>query len=136
MLDARQLTSLLKGQLDPDRFAQWLNESNTAELGALPSFIPAKDALRKDSETKVALERMSSLDVQTLPVVDEGNRFVGVVGTQRYGFTTRHFSLMQASTSVNPAVPACCTVQCILPSGVTRSRRNPDGMRPSARHAS
>ena len=55
MLDARQLTSLLKGQLDADRFAQWLNESNTADLGALPSFIPAKDALRKDSETKVAL---------------------------------------------------------------------------------
>jgi len=79
VLDARQLTSLLKGQLDPDRFAQWLNESNTTELSALPSFTPAKDALRKESETKVALERMSSLDVQTLPVVDETGHFVGVV---------------------------------------------------------
>ena len=50
-----ELVLLPSFQLDADRFAQWLNESNTADLGALPSFIPAKDALRKDSETKVAL---------------------------------------------------------------------------------
>ena len=82
LLDSRQLTSLLKagsGQVDPDRFAEWLNRSNTTELSSLPSFIPAKDALRKISETRTALELMNSLDVQTLPVVDDAGRFVGVV---------------------------------------------------------
>jgi len=82
LLDARQLSALLKagpGQLDPDRFADWLNRSSTAELSALPGFIPGKDALRKTAETRTALEVMNSLDVQTLPVVDDAGRFIGVV---------------------------------------------------------
>jgi hypothetical protein len=82
LLDARQFTSLLKtgsGQVDPDRFAEWLNQSSTTELSSLPSFIPAKDALRKTSETRTALELMNSLDIQTLPVIDDAGRFIGVV---------------------------------------------------------
>ncbi len=82
LLDSRQLTSLLKagsGQVDPERFAEWLNRSSTTELSSLPGFIPAKSALQKTSETRAALERMNALDVQSLPVVDEAGRFVGVV---------------------------------------------------------
>jgi hypothetical protein len=82
LLDSRQLTSLLKagsGQVDPERFAEWLNRSSTTELSSLPGFIPAKSALQKTSETRDALERMNALDVQSLPVVDDTGRFVGVV---------------------------------------------------------
>ncbi|MEW5803361.1 MAG: CBS domain-containing protein [bacterium] len=81
--DARQLAAIVLGSGRPftsQNFADWLNSSNTEQLKALlPGFIPAENALNKYSDKVKALKIMDSLDVQTLPIVDDAGNFIGIV---------------------------------------------------------
>lgn len=86
MTDARALTSIFlarEADFRPDEFAGWLNRSDTASLSRLPRFVPANDAIARDTDKQTALERMESLNVETLPVIDEKGRFAGVVDRSR-----------------------------------------------------
>jgi hypothetical protein len=80
--DARQIADIIRGsrpRFDATNFADWLNSANKAELEALPGFIPSEEALHKSDDKQKALDRMNSLDVQVLPVLDEAGRFDGIV---------------------------------------------------------
>ena len=66
-------------RLTAQNLADWLNANKTEELATLPGFVGAKDALDSKADRDKALQQMNALDVQTLPVVNEGHRFVGVV---------------------------------------------------------
>jgi hypothetical protein len=80
--DGRQMAADFKdldGMEKANRFAYWLNGSNTSELERLPGFISRQQALNKTSDKRHALRLMDSLDVQTLPVIDESGRFAGMV---------------------------------------------------------
>jgi len=82
MTDARQFAAMVQANtpsFSAQAFADWLNDSNKAQIGALPGFISAQHALRKVADKRQALQLMESLDVQTLPVVDDEGRFVGIV---------------------------------------------------------
>ncbi|MGH7901011.1 MAG: hypothetical protein ACRENZ_04670, partial [Thermodesulfobacteriota bacterium] len=84
MADARQVADVILRPgpgvpFDSQTFAEWLNSSNKSQLETLPSFISSKNALNKESDKRRALQLMDSLDVQTLPIIDDGRRYVGVV---------------------------------------------------------
>ncbi len=84
MTDARQIADIILAP-EPGRpfnsqtLADWLNHSDKTQLGTLPSFISSENALNKESDRRRALQLMDSLDVQTLPVVDDKGIYVGVV---------------------------------------------------------
>ncbi len=80
--DGRQMAadfSAPDGMEKANQFAYWLNGSNKSELEKLPGFISRQQALNKTSDKRHALRLMDSLDVQTLPVIDESGRFAGMV---------------------------------------------------------
>lgn len=80
--DARQLAMIIQGRrgpFDARDFADSLNSSNKPQLEKLTGFISSKETLNETSDKRKALQLMDSLDVQTLPVVDNANRFVGIV---------------------------------------------------------
>lgn len=80
--DARQIADIIRAsrpRVDATNLADWLNSANKAELEALPGFIPSENALHKSDDKQKALDRMNSLDVQVLPVLDEAGRFDGIV---------------------------------------------------------
>jgi len=84
MADARQVAEVILRPgpgvpFDSQTFADWLNYSDKTQLETLPSFISSKNALNKESDKRRALQLMDSLDVQTLPVIDDASRYVGVV---------------------------------------------------------
>jgi hypothetical protein len=80
LADSRQLTALLQGSYNfDDDFARWLNSGDKSQLSQLPGFISIEQALMKKSNRRRALQLMDSLDVQTLPVIDENRKFIGVV---------------------------------------------------------
>lgn len=106
MVDARQIAEILRGErlqqssvtpgpmvpgeqaqfgippqprLTSDNLAKWLNEGNVEELKTLPGFIAASDALDSNTNRQKALERLNDLNVQTIPVVNENRKFIGVV---------------------------------------------------------
>jgi CBS domain protein len=66
-------------RLTSNNLAKWLNEGNAEELKTLPGFIAASDALDSNAKRQKALERLNALNVQTIPVVDETKKFIGVV---------------------------------------------------------
>jgi hypothetical protein len=66
---AQQFGPMPEPRLTADNVANWLNNKNVDELKTLPGFISADQAL----------EQMNALDVQTIPVVNENKKFVGVV---------------------------------------------------------
>ena len=80
--DARQIAQIIREsspRFHATNLADWLNEANKTELEALPGFISSAEALHKNDDKQKALERMNSLDVQVLPVLDEAGRFDGIV---------------------------------------------------------
>lgn len=82
MTDARQIAAIIRGPRGSSfarEFADWLNSSNKAKIGELPGFISSKDALKKDADRFRALQIMESLDVHTLPVINDAGKFVGIV---------------------------------------------------------
>lgn len=82
MIDGRQLYTLMRGQSAAhggDEFAQAVNNADTSQLGALPGILRARDALTTKTNIKDALQALNTLDVQTLPALDEQGTFIGVV---------------------------------------------------------
>ena len=82
MTDARQFAAMVQANVpsfSAQAFADWLNDSNKAQIETLPGFISAQHALRKVADKRQALQLMESQDVQTLPVVDDDSRFIGIV---------------------------------------------------------
>ncbi len=80
--DARQVADIIRassGRFNAMNFAEWLNGANKEQLEELPGFIPSSNALHKNDDKQKALEKMNSLDVQVLPVLDESGRFDGIV---------------------------------------------------------
>ena len=66
-----------------EMFAEALNRGEEAKLLELPGIIAAKDAILQDTDKQTALERMEAFDVETLPVIDAANNYVGVVERSR-----------------------------------------------------
>lgn len=86
MMDARELNSIFMSPEAPFNstdFARWINMSDTSSLTNLSGFLSAKDAIKDDSDKQRALERMEALNTETLPVIDEVGKFVGVVDRSR-----------------------------------------------------
>lgn len=80
MADSRQLAALLQASYSfDDDFARWLNSGDKTQLAGLPGFISVEQAMMKTSNRRRALQLMDSLDVQTLPVIDDGRRFIGII---------------------------------------------------------
>jgi len=80
LMDARQLAALLRESYSfGDDFARWLNAGDTTQLSQLPGFISIQQSMVKTSNRRRALRLMDSLDVQTLPVIDDGRRFIGII---------------------------------------------------------
>jgi hypothetical protein len=82
MIEARQLYALMRPQGSPynaDWFAGALNNSDTSRLAGLPGILTGKDALTAKTNTKDALQSLNTLDVQTLPVLDDHGSFIGVI---------------------------------------------------------
>ncbi len=86
MADARELIELFQAERPPYTardFAKWLNKADKTALSKLPGFISAKDAVTKDTDKGQALRKMEELNLDTLPVIDEAKRFVGIVNRSR-----------------------------------------------------
>ncbi len=86
MADARSLADLLSSSNPPyraDQFARWLNSSDKASLKQLPGFIPSEDAVTETTDKSQALQRMETLNVDTLPVINKDKTFVGIVNRSR-----------------------------------------------------
>jgi CBS domain-containing protein len=81
MIDSRQISALLSGPggQGADEFAAYLNRNDAQAILRMPGIVPREKAITKTTDKRQALMHMESLDVQTLPVVDEGGRFVGIV---------------------------------------------------------
>jgi CBS domain protein len=88
MADARALADQLTSLSSPppftaDDLANWLNSADKTSLKRLPGFIGSESAVSDTTDKAQALQRMESLNVDTLPVVDKGKRFVGIVNRSR-----------------------------------------------------
>jgi hypothetical protein len=86
MADARELNSILiarSGPFNSNDFARWINGRDIDSITKLPGFIPAKDAIKKDLDKQAALEKMEKLNIEILPVIDEQEKFVGIVDRSR-----------------------------------------------------
>ena len=81
MIDARQLAALLAGadRRAADAFASHLNRNDYDAILKLPGVIAQDKAIKKSTDKRQALMQMDAMDVQTLPVVDDAGKFVGVV---------------------------------------------------------
>ncbi len=62
-----------------DRFTEWITLSKIAQIEALPGFVGKVRAVKKTTHKYDVLQRMEELDVQTLPVIDEEDRLVGIL---------------------------------------------------------
>jgi hypothetical protein len=80
--DARQLAGIIRSsnpRFSEADVAAWFNRSAKDQLEGLPGFISAEKALHKEDDKRKALEAMNTLDVQVLPVVDDAQKFDGIV---------------------------------------------------------
>lgn len=86
LTDARQLSAMLSNPFGPvkaDELARWLSNSNRASFAKLPGFIAAEHAMKTSADKREALQLMEKMNVDTLPVVDEKNLYVGNVNRAR-----------------------------------------------------
>lgn len=84
--DARELTVLFQARRPPYMaidFANWLNTGNKEALAQLPGFIGSQDGVNKETDKSQALQKMETLNIDTLPVVNEKKRFAGIVNRPR-----------------------------------------------------
>lgn len=82
LADAKQVAEIIRSsnpRFSAADLAAWLNQSLKGELESLPGFIPAEKALHKEDGKRKALETMNTLDVQILPVIDDAQKFDGIV---------------------------------------------------------
>lgn len=84
LLDAREFRWVAEtGQVSYREFANWLNTSNEAALQKIPGFVPVEVAVKKREDKTTALKRMEDKKTETLPVIDDEERFKGVVERSR-----------------------------------------------------
>jgi hypothetical protein len=86
MVDARQLNGVLTANNAPfnaDELAAWLSRGNREAMQQLPGFVSSENAVRVNDDKRRALRAMELLNVDTLPVVDENNRYSGIVNRSR-----------------------------------------------------
>ncbi|UCE06893.1 MAG: CBS domain-containing protein, partial [bacterium] len=86
MADAKELNMIFSDYnagFSSHDFARWINESEIASLSKLPGFVSAKDAIKKDTDKQTVLEKMEKLNIEILPVIDEQDRFSGIVDRSR-----------------------------------------------------
>ena len=86
LADARSLADVFANPgapYTPEQFAQWLDSSDKTALARLPGFISSEHAVALTTDKRRALQRMESLNADTLPVVDDKGRFVGIVNRSR-----------------------------------------------------
>ncbi len=84
--DARQLAGMLTADNAPfraEQLATWLNRGNRDALQQLPGFVPSEKAVRVSDDKRRVLQMMEQLNVETLPVIDEKNRYSGIVNRSR-----------------------------------------------------
>jgi hypothetical protein len=84
--NAHDIAATLQSQQPPytaNDLAKWLNEGNREGLQRLSGFVGADAALTKQTDKAQALQRMEAANVDTLPVVNEQKRFVGIVNRSR-----------------------------------------------------
>lgn len=84
--NARELTALFETRRPPftaTDFAEWLNSENREALARLPGFIGLQHTLNKQTDKRQALQQMEALNMDTLPVVQENERFAGIVDRSR-----------------------------------------------------
>ena len=80
--DAQQMATMNRvapNILNFEMIADWLLRANETKLITLPGFISADDALTENEDKLMVLKKFNSLGVQTLPVIDESGKFVGIV---------------------------------------------------------
>lgn len=68
---------------DFERYLNRGDENSRDKLEKLPGFIPRSSAVKSDSNKRMALETMEKLKMDSLPVIDSGGRFVGMVERSR-----------------------------------------------------
>jgi len=86
MADAKELNlNFINHETDytAQDFARWINKSDTASLAKLPSFLSSQKAIQMNADKKTVLENMENLSLEILPVVNENEKFVGVVDRSR-----------------------------------------------------
>jgi hypothetical protein len=87
MADARELavlfTATVRLPYTANDFANWLNRGDAAALKRLPGFEGSDMAISESIDKKQALQKMETLNVDTLPVINKEKRFVGVVNRSR-----------------------------------------------------
>jgi hypothetical protein len=86
MCDARELHKIFRDPnagFDSRDFEDWLRKSNREALTQLPSYISREHAIEATAEKRLVLEKMESLNLDILPVVDEESKFSGVVDRSR-----------------------------------------------------
>jgi hypothetical protein len=69
-------------RLTAQDIADWLNRGDAeaqTKLETLPGFIGKDKALDTKTDRQKALEIMNTLDLQTIPVIDDNRKFVGIV---------------------------------------------------------
>jgi hypothetical protein len=82
MADAQQIAAMNRvspSLLNFETIADWVLGANEARLKTLPGFVSAEDALYKNADKLTALKKMNSLNVPTLPVIDESDKFAGII---------------------------------------------------------
>ena len=81
LIDGRQLSAVLTAERSraAEDFASNLNRRDAEAILRLPGIIAQDKAITKQTDKRKALMQMETLDVQTLPVVDDAGKFVGIV---------------------------------------------------------
>ncbi len=86
MCDASELQIIFQS---PDaafgsrNFENWLRDSDVKEFNKLPSYISSEHAIKPTTEKQLVLEKMESLNIDILPVVDDKGKFSGIVNRSR-----------------------------------------------------
>jgi len=86
IMNAQHLFTLINTKsspYNPSDLARWLNTPDEKILKKLPGTILLQDALMVKTDKNKALQKMEDLNVEFLPVVDEKNRFQGIVDRSR-----------------------------------------------------
>ncbi|MCA9735575.1 MAG: hypothetical protein H6696_00325 [Deferribacteres bacterium] len=86
MANARELYAIFRrpdSDFSSKDFTDWLHNGDMKALVKLPDFIGAENAIEADVDKKAVLEKMESLNLDILPVVDANGKFTGVVERSR-----------------------------------------------------
>ena len=86
IVNARELNTIFlsrQASFNSHDFANWINNSNITALEKLPGYLPIKNAIKKDMDKHTVLEKMETLNIDILPVIDENDKFVGIVERAR-----------------------------------------------------